>query len=49
LPGRSPCLTGADENEVAAVVRGVGDPGLQAALAALGRTLKGRPAEPEAG
>jgi hypothetical protein len=49
LPGRSPCLTGADENEVAAVVRGVGDPGLQAALAALGRTLKARPDEPEAG
>jgi hypothetical protein len=48
LPGRSACLTGAEENEVAAVVRGVGDPALRAALAALGRTLKGRPDEPEA-
>jgi hypothetical protein len=47
LPSRSPCLTSAEENEVAAVVRGIGDPGLQAALAALGRTLKGRPDEPE--
>jgi hypothetical protein len=48
LPGRSPSLTGAEENEVAAVVRRVGDPALRAALAALGRTLKGRPDEPEA-
>jgi hypothetical protein len=44
-PGRRPCLTGDDESEVAAIVREVGDPGLQAALAALGRTLKARPDE----
>lgn len=48
-PARSRCLTRAEENEVAAAVRAVGDPRLQAALAALGRTLKGRPAESEAG
>jgi hypothetical protein len=49
LPGPGLRLTSAEENEVAAVVRGVGDPALQAALAALGRTLKRRPDEPEPG
>jgi hypothetical protein len=35
-----PGLTSAEEGEVAAAVRAVGDPALQAALARLGRTLK---------
>jgi hypothetical protein len=42
-PTPSPRLTGAEESAIAATVDGIADPGLQAALAALGRTLKGRP------
>lgn len=44
-PIESPCLSGADEAEVAADVRGVGDLALRAALAGLGRTLKIRQGE----
>jgi hypothetical protein len=42
-------LTSAEEDEIAAAVRGVPDPALQAALAALGRALKTQPDEREAG
>jgi hypothetical protein len=41
-PPAIPSLSDADEVEVAEAVRGVRDPGLQAALAGLGRTLKRR-------
>jgi hypothetical protein len=49
LPARSVRLTSTEEDEVDAAVRGVADPALQAALAALGRALKGQPDEREAG
>jgi hypothetical protein len=44
-PASRPPLTDAEESAVAAAVDGIADPGLQAALAALGRTLKGRAEE----
>jgi hypothetical protein len=49
LPARRARLTSAEESEVALAVHGVADPALQAALAALGRALKGQPDEREAG
>ena len=46
-PAPSARLSGAEESAIAATVDGVADPGLQAALAALGRTLKARPVDLE--
>jgi hypothetical protein len=43
VPARRVPLTSTEENEVAAAVRGVPDPALRAALAALGRALKATP------
>ena len=42
-PPPSRDLTGAEEHAIAAAVEGIADPGLQAALAALGRSVKVRP------
>jgi hypothetical protein len=51
LPAPSPRLSGAEESAiaaaVAATVEDIADPGLQAALAALGRTLRTRPGDLE--
>ena len=46
-PAPRPRLSGAEESAIAATVEVIADPGLQAALAALGRTLKGRPDDAE--
>jgi len=46
-PPPRPHLTGAEESAIAAAVDGIADPGLQAVLAALGRTLKRRPDDGE--